>query len=308
MQNYFLSGSIFFGTDSVDQNLLNNENGVSKVVHEDKPMRPIKLVALAFFPCFVGSPCSEESKEEYKKAIKSFCFVVSFAQIVMMLVALILSKGDFGSFSSNPSIGPQPSVYISLGAKYGYKMRYSGQVWRFITPIFLHAGILHIIFGLYAQLRMGLYLESKWGWIKFTVIYFISGFAGVVSSCIFEPSSITVAASASVNGILYAHLTELIITWQRTEKVQRNLALLQIFIITTVITIFGFISLVDNSANAGAALLGFLLGLHYFAHEMPFRDTVKKVFMWGSIVLIVIYFVLGFSLFYTVIHPKLYKS
>jgi len=108
------------------------------------------------------------------------------------------------------------------------------------------------------------------------VIFFISGFAGVVSSCIFEPSTITVASSAAINGFLYAHLTELIITWQRTEKVQRNLALLQIAVITTIVALFGFISLVDNSANAGAALLGFLLGVHYFAHEMPFRDTVKK--------------------------------
>lgn len=61
-----------------------------------------------------------------------------------------------------------------------YLMRYKYQVFRFITPIFLHAGFLHIIFNLWAQLRFGLYLEREWGILRTIVIYFVSGIAGML--------------------------------------------------------------------------------------------------------------------------------
>jgi membrane associated rhomboid family serine protease len=42
-----------------------------------------------------------------------------------------------------------------MGAKEPHLMRHDYQVWRFITPIFLHAGFFHIAFNLLFQLRFG---------------------------------------------------------------------------------------------------------------------------------------------------------
>ncbi len=65
-----------------------------------------------------------------------------------------------------------------------------GQFFRFLTPVFLHAGILHILFNLFAQLRFGLMLEQKWGKLRFAILYFVSAVSGTLMSCLLSPSSI----------------------------------------------------------------------------------------------------------------------
>ena len=44
------------------------------------------------------------------------------------------------------------------------------QLWRFVTPIFLHAGVIHIASNLVMQLRLGLYLEIEWGSLAFAQV------------------------------------------------------------------------------------------------------------------------------------------
>jgi len=69
----------------------------------------------------------------------------------MLIVAIIVGNG-FVNYSDNPAIGPDTSAFRTLGAKYGPFNR-AGQVYRFITPIFLHAGIFHLLMNLIAQVR-----------------------------------------------------------------------------------------------------------------------------------------------------------
>ena len=68
----------------------------------------------------------------------------------MLIVALAM--GGVIPLSENPAIGPGTETFIKLGAKSAQLIK-QGQIWRFITPIFLHAGILHLLVNLIAQVR-----------------------------------------------------------------------------------------------------------------------------------------------------------
>ena len=68
-----------------------------------------------------------------------------------------------------------------LGAKVN-DLILAGQVWRLITPILLHASILHIGFNMYALFVIGPQLERFYGHKRFLLLYLITGFTGNVLS------------------------------------------------------------------------------------------------------------------------------
>ena len=57
-----------------------------------------------------------------------------------------------------------------------------GELWRLLTPMFLHGSILHIGFNMYALYLFGPSLERYYGHRRFLILYFLGGFAGNVVS------------------------------------------------------------------------------------------------------------------------------
>ncbi len=78
-----------------------------------------------------------------------------------------------------------------------------GEFWRFITPIFFHANILHIFFNMYALYVIGPQIERPLGYARFLMIYFFSGIAGVFASFLFTPTP-SLGASGAIFGLIGA--------------------------------------------------------------------------------------------------------
>lgn len=76
-----------------------------------------------------------------------------------------------------------------------------GQYYRLITGIFLHAGIVHLVFNMYALYVIGMQLESFLGKWKYLIVYLLSGLAGSMLS-IFFSNSLSVGASGAIFGLL----------------------------------------------------------------------------------------------------------
>eukprot|EP00455_Lapot_gusevi_P035566 TRINITY_DN3938_c0_g1_i7.p1 TRINITY_DN3938_c0_g1~~TRINITY_DN3938_c0_g1_i7.p1 ORF type:complete len:294 (-),score=49.70 TRINITY_DN3938_c0_g1_i7:66-947(-) len=193
---------------------------------------------------------------------KSFTMFISVVQLIMFIVSLIVgaTKYDGAFVKSNEMGGPSALPLLDLGAKYLPYIR-KGEVYRFITPIFLHAGILHIASNLFFQCRMGFSLEEQWEMKPFIGVYFIAGIGGTLLSCVAAPSTVSVGASGALFGILGGELAYLMMNWSALTPFVRNQELCMLISILLINFLISMLTpLIDNWAHLGGLIFGFLAG------------------------------------------------
>lgn len=142
-----------------------------------------------------------------------------------------------------------------LGAKVNALIE-QGQVWRFFTPMFLHASILHIAFNMYALYVIGRPLERFYGHRRYLALFVLSGFAGNVFSFIFT-SSASLGASTAIFGLLAG---EGIFFYQNRELYGQyaRSALVQVVSIAAVNLVIGLSPGIDNWGHIGGLVGGSL--------------------------------------------------
>ncbi len=65
----------------------------------------------------------------------------------------MVEDGGYANTSENPLMGPSGVTLVKYGAKDAGLITKEGQWWRLITPIFLHAGIFHILSNVIIQVQ-----------------------------------------------------------------------------------------------------------------------------------------------------------
>ncbi len=80
----------------------------------------------------------------------------------------------------------------------------NGDWYRIVTGGFLHAGVLHIAFNMFALFILGTLLEPAIGSPRFLGIYGVSLLAGSLGALITTPNALTVGASGAVFGLMSA--------------------------------------------------------------------------------------------------------
>ncbi|KAK5109287.1 hypothetical protein LTR62_007161 [Meristemomyces frigidus] len=134
------------------------------------------------------------------------------------------------------------------------------QWWRFIVPIFIHAGIIHISFNLLLQLTLGKDIERLIGSVRFTIVYFAAGIFGFVLGGNFAANGIaSCGCSGSLFGILAINLLDLLYTWNQRRGPIKDL----LFIVLDIIIAFvlGLLPGLDNFSHIGGFLMGLVLGV-----------------------------------------------
>lgn len=76
--------------------------------------------------------------------------------------------------------------------------------WSILTYMFLHGGLMHLLFNMLALFFFGPRVESRIGSRRFTILYFISGLTGALLSFAFSPGAAIIGASAGVFGVMLA--------------------------------------------------------------------------------------------------------
>jgi rhomboid protease GluP len=144
----------------------------------------------------------------------------------------------------------------ALGIKVNPLIR-AGEIWRLISPLFLHASILHIGFNMYALFIYGRDLEARYGHWRFALLYFLSGYAGNVLSFLLTPAP-SLGASTAVFGLLAA---EGMFIFQNRKLLggQANRVLMNVLSIAAVNLLIGFsVTGVDNYGHLGGILGGLI--------------------------------------------------
>jgi membrane associated rhomboid family serine protease len=88
-----------------------------------------------------------------------------------------------------------------------------GDWWRLVTAMFLHAGVLHIAFNMWALWVVGTAVEAALGSTRFLLLYFASGLAGSAGALVLDPSKPVVGASGAIFGLFGAGF---ILEWRAT--------------------------------------------------------------------------------------------
>jgi len=135
-----------------------------------------------------------------------------------------------------------------------------GEWWRLITSGFIHAGLLHVAFNMYALWWLGGILERDIGTLRFLAIYLASILAGAAGALVAAPNAVTVGASGGVFGLLAAML---VIERQRGVSLMNSpvgallLANLVITFVLPGISIGGHLGGIIGGAAAALILSGF---------------------------------------------------
>jgi rhomboid protease GluP len=143
------------------------------------------------------------------------------------------------------------------GARFNQAIR-MGEVWRFITPVFLHGSIPHVFFNMYALLSIGSFLERHFGHKRFVLLYFLGAFSGNVFSFLLTgEQGYSVGASTAVFGLIAAE----VIFFYQNRKLFGGQARQAIGNAVFIIAINLFIGLtpgIDNWGHVGGLLGGAL--------------------------------------------------
>ena len=81
-------------------------------------------------------------------------------------------------------------------------------LWQLVTYMFLHEGLGHVFFNMFALWMFGTQLENDWGSRKFLTYYMVTGIGAGLSNLLVAPlfatPMMTIGASGAVYGILIA--------------------------------------------------------------------------------------------------------
>lgn len=142
-----------------------------------------------------------------------------------------------------------------LGMKIN-ELIFQGQLWRLITPVFLHGSFLHIAFNMYALFIFGPGLERQYGHGRFLALYFLGGFAGNVFSFLFSPAP-SLGASTAIFGLLGAEGVFFFRNREVYGKIGQR-ALINIITVAAINLVIGLSPGIDNWGHIGGLIGGTL--------------------------------------------------
>jgi rhomboid protease GluP len=151
-----------------------------------------------------------------------------------------------------------------------------GEWWRLITSMFVHGGIVHLLFNMYTLYIFGQVLEPMLGRARFLALYLIAAFGGSVAVLLFSnPASSVVGASGAIYGLMGAYFVLLRAIGERSGQLTGLIA---------INLIFSFISPgISWQAHIGGLLVGAAVAAIYSATRKPEQKTLQGL---GLLVLI----------------------
>jgi membrane associated rhomboid family serine protease len=186
---------------------------------------------------------------------------------------------------------PNAAIEISAGSNFG-TLTTHGEWWRLITALFVHFGIIHLLFNMWALAAFGSLAERLFGTTNFVFIYFISGITANLASITLRPSIDAAGASGAIFGILGALLA---VYWRNKNAISFTVVRSErtaILLFIGLALLGGFLYKgVDNAAHIGGLIIGLLLGFtlsrasDYSAANTPNRMPGLKVVLVAAAVL-----------------------
>ena len=187
-------------------------------------------------------------RESFSQYIRLYPFVS--ALLAINILAFIVTGLPFR--------GSQQLYATGMGVNY---LISEGEWWRLITPMFLHAGLMHLLFNMFSLFIFGPELERVAGKARFLTIFLLAGiFANIASFFLGDPFMHHVGASGAIFGIFGAFGA--LVFYTKNAFPQLRQVMVPIIVISVIMTFLQ--PGVNVIAHIAGLIVGFIIGLSYF--------------------------------------------
>ena len=146
----------------------------------------------------------------------------------------------------------------TIGSMSKAKLFDDGQWWRLFTNIYLHAGILHLVFNALALFFAGKVVEKKIGCLKSILLFHVIAVFDAIILCMIYPSSTSVGASAGIFGFIGILFVLKLTKDEKCIEIQKKGELVYIIVFSVLSLVLGLESFITHFI---AFVLGTLSGV-----------------------------------------------
>lgn len=224
----------------------------------------------------------------------------------LILIAMMLQCG-IAPLNINPMVGPYPDALSEWGAKNTVLILDDDEWWRLLTPILLHAGVIHLLCNIMVQIDTGAFFEREWGSTNWLIIYLVSAVGSSALSCVVMPDAISVGSSGAVMGLFGGKGAEVICRFFETEATDQERIAHQVrreqcagvTCSVIVVMLFSFIPYVDWAAHLGGLIAGFCVGMILFAVDLNKARCSKLFWLLVGVGVTIAFFFVVFQRLYS---------
>lgn len=212
------------------------------------------------------------------------------ANVAVFVLMAIVAK------TVNPGTPQYQDALVDFGAKVN-ELIGKGEYWRFVTPMFIHIGAMHLLVNMYSLYMIGPPVERLYGTARFLVMYVLSGIGGVACSYLTISSD---APSAGASGALFGLLGILLVFGLRWNHELPGVfrqafsprQFVPVLVLNLLITFF--LPFIDKGAHIGGLLVGGAL-----AAVVPYRrgdDRARDIAWWVAAAICIVVVVASFGM------------
>lgn len=223
---------------------------------------------------------SVEHMSTFEKKFPLVTYIIIALCIIVFLSMYIFGNGSYDNLT-----------LIKFGANLDVLVK-SGEIYRLITCAFVHIGIFHLLFNMYALYVIGPQVESFFGKPKFIFIYLISALCSSLLSLSFNTNIICAGASGAIFGLLGS----ILYFGYHYRIYLGNVVRGQIVPIIVLNLLLGFMmSGIDNFGHIGGLIGGVLATM---AIGVPHKSSKNQIVNGWILLIIYICFVTYLGFFY----------
>lgn len=185
--------------------------------------------------------------------------------VVLIINSIIVSDTALNQLASNKYVayvlnflaGCEGELGI-IGSMSKVKVFSDGEWWRLFLHMYLHAGVLHMAFNIFALLFAGKVVEKKVGSFSYFLLYHVIAVINAIIMCLIFPDSTSVGASAGIFGMIGIVC---VMKWKKDNICNTTLKkgeLIYIIVFSVLSLLLGIESFVTHFV---ALVFGFFVGL-----------------------------------------------
>lgn len=201
-----------------------------------------------------------------------FTYCIMFICTACLVLSIGVNGWKIESLKDNPMIGPSAQTLIDVGAKKTSLIVTDREWFRLLSPMFLHAGVIHYVLNMLAFWFVGYAVEMNHGAVNAAILFIVPAIGGTIMSALFLPEYISVGASGGIFGLIGGCVADIMSNWNLLfskvvnptndgKRFRHFWVLVWLFLDILLNVVIGLTPFVDNFTHLGGMIYGFLCGL-----------------------------------------------